>query len=81
MQRAAQRDFARGNGSSLRRWRCRWCCWWRAACSLRSLVKLVTMDIGFDKNNVLLVYADLHTAKVTSEQQPAMFEDIENGLR
>jgi putative ABC transport system permease protein len=48
---------------------------------LRSLVKLVTMDIGFDRNNVLLVHADLHTAKVTPEQQPAMFEDIENRLR
>ena len=48
---------------------------------LRSLVKLVTMDIGFDRNNVLLVHADLHTAKVTSEQQPAMFEDIEERLR
>jgi predicted permease len=48
---------------------------------LRSLVKLVTMDIGFDRNNVLIVQADLHTAKVAPEQQPAMFEDIENRLR
>ena len=48
---------------------------------LRSLVKLVTMDIGFDRSNVLIVHADLHTAKVAPEQQPAMFEDIENRLR
>ena len=48
---------------------------------LRSLVKLVTMDIGFDRNNVLIVHADLHTAKVAPELQPAMFEDIENRLR
>lgn len=48
---------------------------------LRSLVKLVTMDIGFDRNNVLLVRADLQTAKVAPEQQPAMFDDIEGRLR
>jgi len=48
---------------------------------LRSLVKLVTMDMGFDRSNVLIVHADLHTAKVAPEQQPAMFEDIENRLR
>lgn len=48
---------------------------------LRSLVKLVTMDIGFDRNNVLIVRADLHTAKIEPEQQPAMFEDIETRLR
>jgi putative ABC transport system permease protein len=48
---------------------------------LRSLVKLVTMDIGFDRNNVLLMSADLHTAKVPAEQQPAMFEELERRLR
>ena len=47
---------------------------------LRSLVKLVTMDIGFDRDNVLLVTANLHTAKVPPEQQPAMFDDIESRL-
>ena len=47
---------------------------------LRSLVKLVTMDIGFDRNNVLLAHANLHTAKVAPEQQPAMFDDIERRL-
>ena len=48
---------------------------------LRSLVKLITMDIGFDRNNVLLVDADLHTAKVPPEQQPVMFDEIERRVR
>lgn len=48
---------------------------------LRSFVKLITMNIGFDRNNVLLVSADLHTAKVPEEKQPAMFDDIEKRLR
>ena len=48
---------------------------------LRSLVKLVTMDVGFDRNNVLIVHANLHNAKVTPDQQPAMFDEIESRLR
>ena len=48
---------------------------------LRSLVKLVTLDVGFDRNNVLLVHANLHNAKVTPENQPAMFEEMERRLR
>jgi hypothetical protein len=48
---------------------------------LRSLVKLVTMDVGFDRNNVLIVRANLHNAKVPAEQQPAMFDEIESRLR
>jgi len=48
---------------------------------LRSLVKLVTMDAGFDRNNVLIVHANLHNAKVAPEQQPAMFDEVENRLR
>jgi putative ABC transport system permease protein len=48
---------------------------------LRSLVRLVTLDLGFDRNNVLLVGANLNTAKVPAEQQPAMFEEIERRLR
>jgi putative ABC transport system permease protein len=48
---------------------------------LRSLVKLVTLDVGFDRNNVLIVHANLHTAKVPEEQQVAMFNDIETRLR
>jgi putative ABC transport system permease protein len=48
---------------------------------LRSLVKLAALDVGFDRNNVLLVHANLHHAKVAPEQQPAMFEEIEGRLR
>jgi putative ABC transport system permease protein len=48
---------------------------------LRSLVKLVTMDVGFDRNNVLIVRTNLHNAKVAPDQQPAMFDEIETRLR
>ena len=48
---------------------------------VRSLVKLVTMDIGFDRNNVLIVNTNLHTAKIAPEQQPAVFDEIESRLR
>jgi putative ABC transport system permease protein len=47
---------------------------------LRSFQKLATLDIGFDRNNVLLVGADLRTAKVSPERQHATFEDIETRL-
>jgi putative ABC transport system permease protein len=47
---------------------------------LRSLVKLITMDVGFDRNNVLIVRANLHNAKVAPERQPAMFDEVENRL-
>ena len=48
---------------------------------LRSLVKLATLDIGFDRNNVLVVRADLNVAKVPEEQQPVMLEQIEKQLQ
>jgi len=48
---------------------------------LRSLVKLVTMDVGFDRNNVLIVRANLHNAKVAPPEQPAMFDEIESRVR
>ncbi|OLD45004.1 MAG: hypothetical protein AUI63_05995 [Gemmatimonadetes bacterium 13_1_40CM_2_60_3] len=47
---------------------------------LRSFSKLATLDIGFDRNNVLLVGADLKTAKVPPERQLATFEEIETRL-
>lgn len=47
---------------------------------LRSFVKLATLDIGFDRNNVLLVGVDLKTAKVPPERQTAMYEAIEERL-
>ena len=48
---------------------------------LRSFAKLATLDVGFDRNNVLLVSANLQTAKVPPEQQFATFEQIEGRLR
>jgi predicted permease len=48
---------------------------------LRSLVKLVTMDAGFDRNNVLIVRTNLHNARVAPERQPAVFDEVETRLR
>jgi len=47
---------------------------------LRSFVKLITLDIGFDRNNVLLVSANLKTAKVPPDRYLATFEDLESRL-
>jgi predicted permease len=48
---------------------------------LRSIVKLVTLDAGFDRTNVLLVQANLKTANIPEAQWLANYEEIENGLR
>jgi putative ABC transport system permease protein len=48
---------------------------------LRSFAKLATLDIGFDRNNVLLVNADLQTAKVSAEQQENTYQQIEARLQ
>jgi putative ABC transport system permease protein len=48
---------------------------------LRSLVKLVTQDIGFDRNNVLIVYTNPKTAGLPAEQWETIEEDIESRLR
>ena len=47
---------------------------------LRSFAKLATLDIGFDRNNVLMVATDLKTAKIPPEQQLATYEQIETRL-
>jgi predicted permease len=47
---------------------------------LRSFVKLVTLDIGFDRNNVLLVQADLGAARMPTDRQAATYEEIESRL-
>ncbi|HET9180434.1 MAG TPA: ABC transporter permease [Terriglobia bacterium] len=47
---------------------------------LRSFAKLATLDIGFDRNNVLLVDANLSVAKVPPEQQQATYQAIERRL-
>jgi len=48
---------------------------------LRSFSKLATLDIGFDRSNVLLVGTDLKTAKVPPDRQLSTYEAIESGLR
>jgi putative ABC transport system permease protein len=48
---------------------------------LRSFVKLAALDLGFDRNNVLLVTDDLRTARVPVEQWPATHQQIEERLR
>ena len=48
---------------------------------LRSFAKLATLDVGFDRNNVLLVSANLQTVKVPPDQQFATYEQIESRLR
>jgi putative ABC transport system permease protein len=47
---------------------------------LRSLEKLVTLDLGFDRNNVLLVTANLQTANVPPEKRLIAYEQIEARL-
>ncbi len=47
---------------------------------LRSFVKLVTLDIGFDRNNVLLVHTDLQAARIPVDRQAATYEEIERRL-
>jgi len=48
---------------------------------LRSFWKLATLDIGFDRNNVLVVGTNLKTAKVPGDQQLSICEAIESRLR
>jgi predicted permease len=48
---------------------------------LRSFVKLATLDVGFDRNNVLLVGVDLKTAMVPADRQEASYEEIESRLK
>jgi predicted permease len=48
---------------------------------LRSFAGLAAFDLGFDRNNVLLVNANLQVAKVPKEQQLATFDEIESRLR
>jgi putative ABC transport system permease protein len=51
-----------------------------ASLLLRSFVKLATLNVGFDRNNVLLVGVDLKAAKVPPERQTAIYEEIESRL-
>ena len=47
---------------------------------LRSFAKLASLDIGFDRDNVLLVGTDFRPAKLPSEQQFATIEEVERRL-
>jgi predicted permease len=48
---------------------------------LRSLVKLATLDIGFDRSNVLIVSANLKNANIGAEQRLSIYDEIESRLR
>ena len=44
---------------------------------LRSMVKLATLDIGFDRNSVLLVNANLKVARIVPERRLGIYNEIE----
>jgi predicted permease len=48
---------------------------------LRTFVKLVTLDIGFDRNNVLLVEPNLKAANVPPERCLTTYAEIESRLK
>ena len=48
---------------------------------LHSMLKLATLDIGFDRSNVLLVNSDLKLTTVPPEQYLAVHDEIESRLR
>jgi putative ABC transport system permease protein len=48
---------------------------------LRSFHNLLTLDLGFDRNNVLIVQTDIHKAKVSPEQRGALFDQLLNRVQ
>jgi putative ABC transport system permease protein len=52
-----------------------------ASLLLASFEKLATMNIGFDRNDVLLVTVNLKDASVPPGQRPQTYEEIETRLR
>ncbi len=48
---------------------------------LRSFAKLTLLDLGFDRNNVLIARANLQVAEVPRGQRNAAYEEIERRLR
>jgi putative ABC transport system permease protein len=44
---------------------------------LRSLLRLATLDIGFDRNSVLLVNTNLKAAKVVPERRLEVYDEVE----
>lgn len=47
---------------------------------LHSFFKLATLDLGFDRRDVLLVNANLKSAEIPATRQNAVFDDIESRL-
>jgi predicted permease len=47
---------------------------------LRSFVKLVMLDIGFDRNNVLMMHTEARTAGVPPEQEMVTWDEIERRI-
>ncbi len=48
---------------------------------LRSMMKIVTQDVGFDRNDILIVEANLKESGIVAEQFPATFQELETRLR
>lgn len=48
---------------------------------LRSFARLVTLDVGFDRSNVLLVNVSLEAPGMAAEQRLATYDEIERCLR
>jgi putative ABC transport system permease protein len=48
---------------------------------LRSLVKLATLDIGFDRENVLVVNTNVKATEIAPEQRSETYDEIESTLR
>ena len=48
---------------------------------VRSLIKLVTLDLGFDRSNVLLAKVNLKAAEIPAELRFATYDEIEARLR
>jgi len=47
---------------------------------LHSVLKLVRLDPGFDKHNVLLIISDLRAIGIKPENRPAIFEEMQSRL-
>src|SRR6185312_6474932 len=48
---------------------------------LRSLVKLLNVDLGFDRSNVLVVNANVNVAKIPPGARLAAYDEMEARLR
>jgi putative ABC transport system permease protein len=48
---------------------------------LRSFTKLITLDIGFDRNHVLIANVGLDEPKMTPQQRLATYDEFEHRLR